>query len=211
MAWTAPRTWTTAEVVTAAMMNTHVRDNLLETSAATVTTAGDISYADAANSMGSRLAIASTDTGFFLGSTGTAPVWRQVDGMIGDITYTGTPPTSFSNLNTAPWGNGTEVAVTVTTGAQALIHYGARYTQHTTAGSNVQISYQVTGATTIVASSAFGTIGESSATVDFIPHGRSHWQDGLTPGSNKFILNAMASTAAAVANIGSPYIIVQAF
>lgn len=29
MAWTAPRTWTTTELVTAAMMNTHVRDNLV--------------------------------------------------------------------------------------------------------------------------------------------------------------------------------------
>lgn len=28
MAWTAPRTWTTGELVTAAHMNTHVRDNL---------------------------------------------------------------------------------------------------------------------------------------------------------------------------------------
>ena len=28
MAWTAPRTWVTAEVVTGAVMNTHVRDNL---------------------------------------------------------------------------------------------------------------------------------------------------------------------------------------
>lgn len=27
MAWTTPRTWTDAEVVTAAMLNTHVRDN----------------------------------------------------------------------------------------------------------------------------------------------------------------------------------------
>jgi hypothetical protein len=30
MAWTAPRTWVTAELVTAALMNTHVRDNLKE-------------------------------------------------------------------------------------------------------------------------------------------------------------------------------------
>jgi len=28
MGWTAPRTWVTGEVVTAAIMNTHVRDNL---------------------------------------------------------------------------------------------------------------------------------------------------------------------------------------
>ena len=29
MAWTAPRTWVLAEFVTAALMNTHVRDNML--------------------------------------------------------------------------------------------------------------------------------------------------------------------------------------
>ncbi len=29
MAWTAPRTWVTGEQVTAALMNTHVKDNLL--------------------------------------------------------------------------------------------------------------------------------------------------------------------------------------
>lgn len=29
MAWTAPRTWVTGEVVTGALLNTHVRDNLL--------------------------------------------------------------------------------------------------------------------------------------------------------------------------------------
>lgn len=29
MAWTAPRTWVTGEVVTASQMNTHIRDNLL--------------------------------------------------------------------------------------------------------------------------------------------------------------------------------------
>lgn len=29
MAWTAPRTWVAGEVVTAGMLNTHVRDNLL--------------------------------------------------------------------------------------------------------------------------------------------------------------------------------------
>ena len=27
MAWTAPRTWVTGEIVTAAIMNSHVRDN----------------------------------------------------------------------------------------------------------------------------------------------------------------------------------------
>lgn len=36
MAWTAPRTWVTGETVTAALMNTHVRDNLTALKAATL-------------------------------------------------------------------------------------------------------------------------------------------------------------------------------
>lgn len=49
MAWTTPRTYTTGELVTAAILNTHVRDNLLETAPAKVTTAGDIIVATGAN------------------------------------------------------------------------------------------------------------------------------------------------------------------
>jgi hypothetical protein len=30
MAWTSPRTWVTGEIVTAAQLNTHVRDNLID-------------------------------------------------------------------------------------------------------------------------------------------------------------------------------------
>ncbi len=73
MAWTAPRTWVTGEIVTAALMNSAIRDNLLETSASTVTTAGDIVFADAANSMGSRLAIGANDK--VLVSDGSVPSW----------------------------------------------------------------------------------------------------------------------------------------
>ncbi len=74
MAWTAPRTWMTGETVTAALMNSAIRDNFLETSAATVTTVGDIVYADAANSM-NRLAIG-TKAKFLRG--GTIPGWSNV-------------------------------------------------------------------------------------------------------------------------------------
>ncbi len=78
MAWTAPRTWVTAETVTAALMNAHIRDNFLETSAATVTTTGDLVSADAANSMGTRLAIGSNDE--VLVSDGSTPGWGEVPG-----------------------------------------------------------------------------------------------------------------------------------
>ena len=51
MAWTAPRTWAAGEVVTAALLNTHVRDDLLETAPAKVTTKGDLVAATGANAL----------------------------------------------------------------------------------------------------------------------------------------------------------------
>lgn len=74
MAWTAPRTFTTGELVTASMLNTHIRDNFLETSVAKVTTIGDITYATAANELG-RLP-AGTSSQLLLG--GTTPSWRKI-------------------------------------------------------------------------------------------------------------------------------------
>lgn len=51
MAWTAPRTWVTSEVVTATMMNAHVRDNLLETAPAKASAKGDLFAATGANAI----------------------------------------------------------------------------------------------------------------------------------------------------------------
>lgn len=51
MTWTAPRTWVTTELITSSQMNTHVRDNLLETAPAKVTTKGDSVWATGANAI----------------------------------------------------------------------------------------------------------------------------------------------------------------
>lgn len=51
IAWSAPRTWVTAELVTAAIGNAHWRDNLLETAPAKVTTKGDVVAATGANAI----------------------------------------------------------------------------------------------------------------------------------------------------------------
>lgn len=75
MAWTAPRTWTTSETVTAAIMNAHVRDNLLETGPAKVTTAGDLLYATGANAL-ARLGIGSALQ--VLKGGASAPSWGNV-------------------------------------------------------------------------------------------------------------------------------------
>lgn len=51
MAWTAPRTWTTGELVTAAIMNTHVRDNELETAPAKAAANLELFEATGANAL----------------------------------------------------------------------------------------------------------------------------------------------------------------
>lgn len=67
MAWSAPRTWVTGELVTAAIGNAHWRDNQLETAPAKVTTAGDIVVASGANAikrlaMGAALSVPRVNT-----------------------------------------------------------------------------------------------------------------------------------------------------
>jgi hypothetical protein len=78
MGWTAPRTWTTGEVVTAAILNAHVRDDLLETGPAKVTTAGDLLVATGANAL-KRLA------------KGTARQVPQVNSGATDIEWADSP------------------------------------------------------------------------------------------------------------------------
>lgn len=73
MAWTAPITFAAAAVLTAAQLNTNLRDNLNETAPAKVTTAGDLVYATAANAL-TRRAIGAA--GSLLASDGSAPQWR---------------------------------------------------------------------------------------------------------------------------------------
>ena len=51
MAWTNPKTWVAAATLTAAEMNTYIRDNLLVTAAAIATTSGRLIATDGANSL----------------------------------------------------------------------------------------------------------------------------------------------------------------
>tara|TARA_Y100000310_G_scaffold298911_1_gene333299 strand:- start:3175 stop:3726 length:552 start_codon:yes stop_codon:yes gene_type:complete len=71
MAWTAPRTWVTAELVTAALLNTHLRDNLLQTIGAVLTTRGDLATRSASAS--ARVALGTTTQ--VASSDGTDLVW----------------------------------------------------------------------------------------------------------------------------------------
>ena len=88
--WTAPRTWTTGEIVTAAILNAHVRDNLLETAPAKVTTQGDLVYATAANTI-ARLAKGTARQQLAMNAGATAPEWvsslQSLMTAQGDLVY----------------------------------------------------------------------------------------------------------------------------
>jgi hypothetical protein len=68
-------TFSVGAILTAAQLNTHLRDNMLETAVAKVTTAGDLTYATGANTL-TRLALGSNQT--FLNSTGSVPRWSYM-------------------------------------------------------------------------------------------------------------------------------------
>ena len=206
MAWTTPRTWTTGETVTAALMNAQVRDNLNETDAASVSAAGDLVYADAANSMGSSLAIGSTNQ--MLCSDGSGPVWRTPNGDYDSGTGSGTG-TSFQGLAAlTSYAFAAEIYVTVTTGTVALIAYQATMS-NSNAGSTTYLNMAITGATTASASNKWEANYESTAANDRARIGVTVIEDGLTAGSNTFTLQGKVS--AGTGTFSYPIISVVAF
>ncbi len=187
MTWTAPATATTGQQMTAAFWNTQVRDNFLETSTATVTTAGDLVTADAANSMGTRLAIGAADT--FLVSDGSNPVWRALNTDVASGSGADTTTTYTTLGDAGTWNFASEVSITVQTGTKAFVFWKARIST-TTAGAAFLVSYSVSGATTVAASDARQMSYESGGSGDFAEFGVFHHQTGLTVGSNIFTLEA---------------------
>ena len=77
MAWTTPRTYTTGEVITKAILDTHVRDNLNETAPAKVTTAGDLVQATGANAL-ARLGIGTAGQVLQVNAGATAAAWATL-------------------------------------------------------------------------------------------------------------------------------------
>jgi hypothetical protein len=193
-----------AAATTATHFNQHVRDNMLEQENPTATTAGDLVYADAANSMGSRVGLGGSN--FSLVSTGSAPVWRDT----GYDSYPGVLLANVYFLGDPTWFDIPDTSVTLTTGTQALVMFGARFVQHSTAGANVQMSYRISGASSIDASAVWGTANESDPAGTLTSVFRANLHTGLTAGSNTFIPNGFASTFTSDVFFGWPWILVEA-
>lgn len=156
MAWTAPKTFVSNTTLTAADLNTYLRDNLNETGAAKATADGSYMISTGANAI----------------------VQRQGDRST-VITSQTTTSTSFTDLATVG------PQVTVTTGTQALIMWGAQIENN---GTDFAImSYGCTGATTFSAGDSFALSHRDAAAA-----GRACMQHvyetGLSAGSNTITL-----------------------
>lgn len=165
MAWTAPMTAVANAVFTAAQFNTHVRDNLLETSPAKATTPGSYFVTDAANSIGERV----------VGSATIAPGSE------------GTSSASYVDLATPG------PAVTVSTGTSAIVIITAEM-QNASASAGAKASCAISGASTVAAADATAIRAESSATAEFNRISGVQHYTGLTAGSNTFTMK-YASTS----------------
>lgn len=204
MAWSTPMTFSAGAVLTAAQLNTHLRDNLNETAAATAAAAGDFVYADASHSMGSKLSHPGTSY-FLVSAASNAYAARQ---PVEDINMTdgtqGGVPTSTSYSATDSLGK-TFPTVTVTTGTLAIVMISCFRMYNDTAGARTQLSFSVSGATTTAASDTNGAILLSTAATDQTGVSAVRLAT-LTAGSNAFQFEARVSSG--TGSIDRPRILV---
>jgi hypothetical protein len=111
MTWVAPKTFTANSTLTAADLNTYLRDNSMETVPAIATTPGALYVSDGLNSVAERI---------------PAGTWTAASEA--------TSSTSYTNLAT------TGPAVTVTTGTRALISLYANLSNTSAVGTFMSYS-----------------------------------------------------------------------
>lgn len=151
MAWTTPLTAVSNATLTAAQWNASVRDNMLLTPAGLATATGQIFAANGANSVVARY----PDFGNTVSATQT------------------TASTSFVDLATVG------PTLTSTTGARALVLWGAQLWNNTAAAFSY-MSYTGGGNT------ASSTFAVQNAGTGAIQASYTHFVGGATPGSNTF-------------------------
>lgn len=164
MAWNAPRTWVTGETPTAAIFNTHVRDNFNQFDSVTA-------------------------SGIWV-SDGSGPVARHPTNSQGNGTQFDFTNTSYLDLDAVTGGTpGSAISVSVATGTKALVMFRAKLTNDTGGGITI-LAYRVSGASTVSASDIDALFYESSAANDTISVGTFDFATSLTAGTNVFELQA---------------------
>ncbi|ANS02898.1 hypothetical protein [uncultured Mediterranean phage uvDeep-CGR0-KM22-C158] len=193
MAYTAYRTWTTGEIVTAALMNEQVKDNGLLTAPAIMTGQGDLIYGSAANTP-ARLAKDANSTRS-LTNTGTSnnPAWAQValaTGVSGTLPVAngGTGATSLTDkavLISQDTGTDTVGSVALTTSGQLIIGGSSGPAAATlTAGAGIDItngdgSITLVGETASDSNAGIVELATAAETTTGTDTGRAVTPDGL--------------------------------
>jgi hypothetical protein len=192
MAWTAPSTFVAGAILTAAQLNTNVRDNSL---------AGGPIYAtealrDAAIPSpfeGQRAYITGPTIPATTGTTASLPtgiqtvyngaVWVCLTSVgVGTAGASATFGTSFANVTVA----GIATSVTLVTGTTALVSYAARVSG---TGNFCQISVK---SGTVAASNSWASMNQVAA---YVTVGMTFVMPGLTAGTNTFTLQGQQNVA----------------
>ena len=169
MAWTAPMTFVAGTVLTAAQLNTYLRDNMLETAPAKASARGQLFVATAANAIAARIA------------TQQAVVASQ--------SHTG--DTNWSDLSTVGPAIGP-----ITTGTQAWVWIAAEV--EITQNYQANMSWEVTGASAISPDNLWSVgLLNKQASSDKPHFGELFLQTGLTAGLNTFTAKYKVSNSAA--------------
>jgi len=194
MAWTAPSTFVAGAILTAASLNTNVRDNSL---------AGGPIYAtealrDAAITSpfeGQRAYITGSTVAAATGTTTAVPTGIQTiyNGAswvcvtpVGVLSSTVGTKTTTGYVTTLT-GDGTAMSVTLSTGTTALIYLSST-TTNSAAGVTQYIAISFSGATVVAAADYNGVLGAGGAGLA-VPLSRQFIVTGLTAGTNIFTLN----------------------
>lgn len=182
MAWTAPKTWLPTEAPTAANLNIHLRDNLLETMTAKATQISS----------------------HFVTSTAHTIVERYMDSAV-VATAQSTTSTSFVNLATVG------PSVTATTGTTAMVFISCRMRQNTDSHDSYA-SWAISGATTRAALTDTAVQQDGVPANSNWRVGSVDLINTLNPGVNTFTMQYRAdSTGASTATFSDRLIVVVPF
>lgn len=168
MVWTAPFTAVAGSVLTAAQLNTFIRDNLSETMPAKATSAGSI---------------------FTVGSTNS--VVQRVPQSLLDVENVDVTATSFD----APATGSPGPYVTVFSGASVIVGYRA-LVQNASGLARVEMSYAISGATEREASTTRSlgySVSDSASGMNY-REGVTDLATLLEPGLNTFTLQYNVSS-----------------
>ena len=196
MAWTAPSTFVAGAILTAAQLNTNVRDNTLAGGPIYATEAAR-DAAITAPFEGQRAYLTASTVATAAGQTTVIPsgvqtiyngsVWVCVTqvGAVTDTTCSTTTTASFADPSTA--GN-TNPTVTLVTGTSAIVDINSTL-YNSTASAYTFVSFAVTGATTLAGSEANCYYYSAVSGTPADQHtGRRLIITGLTAGTNTFTM-----------------------